>query len=104
MEGDVRLDAARNEMVVLEAVRARQGVGLPSALTAFDRSVTSPAVGPPKRRFWHRGRNDSSALGQPVATLHGDHLGRDTASARLGWRVKSKRDTELVQTGPPGSR
>ena len=101
MDGDVHLDAACDEMAVFEDVRARRGGDLCSALTVFDRSVTSPAVGPRRRMFWHRGRNDSSAIGQPVATPHGDHPGMDTASATLGWPVKSKRDTERVQTGPP---
>ena len=101
MDGDVLLDAACDEMAVFEDVRARRGGDLCSALTVFDRSVTSPAVAPRRRIFQHRGRNDSIASGQPVAAQHGNDLRMDTASATLGCLARADRGTERVQEGPP---
>ena len=44
---------------------------------------------------------ESIDWGMALLELHSDHLAVDTASATLGCPVKSKRDTERVQTGPP---
>ena len=105
MKVDVRLDAACDGMLVFEDMRARAALAPRSALTVFDRSVTSPAVAPRRPIFQHRGRNVSSAAGQLVATHLGNHLKIDSADATLsatpGWLVKPDRDTERVQKGPP---
>jgi len=101
MKVDVRLDAACDGMLVFEDMRARAALAPRSALTVFDRSVTSPAVAPRRRIFQHRGRNDSIASGQPVAAQHGNDLRMDTASATLGCLARADRGTERVQEGPP---
>jgi hypothetical protein len=101
MRGDVRLDAACDGIPVFEDMRARPALAPYSALTVFDRSVTNPAVAPRRRIFQHRGRNDSIASGQPVATQRGNDLRMEMASATLGWLARADRDTERVQKGPP---
>ena len=101
MKGDVRLDPASDGTLLFEDIGPRSGLGPRSALTVFDRSVTSPAVAPRRRIFQHRGRNDSIASGQPVAAQHGNDLRMDTASATLGCLARADRGTERVQEGPP---